>query len=123
MSRIGNKLVFFNLTSTFILYSISFISAPIFSRLLGANNYGIVQIFISWSSILQIILGLGTVGSLSIAKVKFSSDEFKRYFSSIYFLSVFSFVIGGGSFFFFGTLCTIDTNFDLFIILLIVLNT
>ena len=37
-----NKVAFFNILSTMLLRSISIITAPLFSRMLGADGYGIV---------------------------------------------------------------------------------
>lgn len=122
MSKVGNKLVFFNLSSTFILYSIAFISAPLFSRLLGSNDYGIVQVFLSWTSIIQIVLSLGTVGTLSIAKVNIPSVEYKNYYSSVYFLSVFVFIGGGVIFIIFSHLYPISIHLNGIIPTLIVFN-
>lgn len=122
MSKVGNNLVFFNLCSTFILYSISFISAPLFSRLLGANDYGLFQIFLSWTSILQIILSLGTAGTLSIAKINIPADEYKRYCSSVYFLSVFVFIIGGSLFIVYNIINQTSNYLNGFISSLVILN-
>ena len=122
MSKVGNNLVFFNLCSTFILYSISFISAPLFSRLLGVNNYGIVQVFLSWTSIFQIVLSLGTVGTLSIAKVNIPSAEYKNYYSSVYFLSIFVFIVGGGVFIPFIHLYAITPHLNGIVPTLIIIN-
>lgn len=89
----SNKLIFYNTLSTIILYAITFFSAPIFSRLLGVDNYGIVQVYNTWVSFFVVILGLYTRGTLAIAKVNFEEDEFKKYQSSVLFLSLIGFLV------------------------------
>ena len=89
----SNKLVLYNTLSTVILYAITFFSAPLFSRLLGTVNYGIVQVYNTWTLFFTVIVGLYTRGTLSIAKVNFDEESFKRYQSSILFLSLVGFGI------------------------------
>ena len=89
----SNKLVLYNTISTILLYAITFFSAPLFSRLLGTTNYGVVQVYNTWVSFFVVILGLYTRGTLSIAKVNMDEDEFLRYQSSVLFLSVCAFAI------------------------------
>lgn len=84
----SNKLVLYNTLSTVILYAITFFSAPLFSRLLGTENYGVVQVYNTWVSFFAVILGLYTRGTLAIAKVNFDDDEFIKYQSSALCLSV-----------------------------------
>lgn len=89
----SNRLVFYNTLSTVLLYAITFFSAPLFSRLLGTENYGVVQVYNTWVSFFVVILGLYTRGTLSIAKVNFDEDEFKRYQSSALYLSLVAFLV------------------------------
>ena len=89
----SNKLILYNTLSTIILYAITFFSAPLFSRLLGTDNYGVVQVYNTWVSFFVVILGLYTRGTLSIAKVNFDDNEFVRYQSSVMCLSLTGFVI------------------------------
>lgn len=89
----SNKLVLYNTFSTIILYAITFFSAPIFSRMLGTDNYGVVQVYNTWCSFFAVILGLYTRGTLSIAKVNLDEEEFVKYQSSVLFLSLCAFGI------------------------------
>ena len=89
----SNKLVIYNALSTILLYAITFFSAPLFSRLLGTENYGVVQVYNTWVSFFVVILGLYTRGTLSIAKVNLEEDEFMGYQSSVLFLSLCGFII------------------------------
>lgn len=86
-----NKLVLYNSLSTIILYAITFFSAPIFSRQLGTENYGIVQVYNSWTAFFVIIVGLFTRGTLSMARIKFPEEEVPKYESSVMFMSLISF--------------------------------
>lgn len=92
----SNKLVLYNTLSTIILYAITFFSAPLFSRLLGKNEYGVVQVYNTWVTFFVVISGLYTRGTLAIAKINFSANDFKKYQSSVLFLSVvgFSIILG-----------------------------
>ena len=45
-----NKITIMNICSTILLQGIAFFSAPIFTRLLGAEQYGYYSIFSSWSA-------------------------------------------------------------------------
>lgn len=87
----SNKLVVYNTLSTIILYAITFFSAPLFSRMLGADNYGIVQVYNTWCAFFVVILGIYTRGTLSIAKANMSDEEFIKYQSSVLFLSLCAF--------------------------------
>ncbi len=90
----SNKLVMYNALSTIILYAITFFSAPLFSRLLGTDEYGVVQVYNTWVSFFSVILGLYTRGTLAIAKINYSGEEFLKYQSSVLFLSLLSFISG-----------------------------
>ena len=46
-----NKIAIINLVSTIVLQGIAFFSAPIFSRLLGTSNYGIISVYRTWVSL------------------------------------------------------------------------
>lgn len=89
----SNKLVLYNTLSTIILYAITFFSAPLFSRMLGTDNYGVVQVYNTWCSFFVVILGLYTRGTLSVAKVNMDDNEFIEYQSSILFLSLCAFSV------------------------------
>lgn len=70
------------LLSNGLLYSIGniliqgmgFFTLPIYTRLMPKEAFGSFNLFLSWVSILAIILGCQTAGTLSIAKLKYASD-------------------------------------------------
>lgn len=88
----SNRIVFFNIISTVILQGLAFFSTPIFSRILGAGNYGIVSIYITWVSVVSIIFGLRTNATLSVAINEYPQSEQEKYQSSVLFLSVIIFL-------------------------------
>ena len=89
----SNKIVLINTLSTVILYAITFFSSPIFSRMLGTENYGVVQVYNTWNSFFSIIVGLMTRSILPMAKVKYPNEEIEKVQSSVLFLSLVSFSV------------------------------
>ena len=89
MSHISiNKTAYINLLSTVILQGIAFISAPIFSRILGTGNYGRLMVYSAWVSMTSIVFSLQAGASASIGKYTFTEKEQKKYQSSILSLSL-----------------------------------
>lgn len=75
------KASFWFLICAFLQKGISFITTPIFTRLLSTTEYGQYNIFISWLSILTVIVSLNLYsGVYSRGVVKFESD--RKVFSS-----------------------------------------
>ena len=75
--------------SSFSLRAISIITAPIFTRLLATSDYGIASNFSTWCTIVYSITGLGLTTGIIRGKLEFKED-YKRYLSSIQFLSLIS---------------------------------
>lgn len=65
-----------NIVSVFLLQGISFFTAPLFTRLLGTEQYGTLSVYGSWVSIVTCIMGMNVGSSLATAKYKF-----KDYYS------------------------------------------
>ena len=82
-----NKIVFLNLLSTILIQGINFLSSPIFSRLLGTNNYGVLTVYNTWVSIFSAVLTLQAASTLGIARSSFSEEEQSGYQSSVIFLA------------------------------------
>lgn len=72
--------------------SIAFITIPIFTRLLTTEEYGIVNTYTSWVSILMVIVGLSLGNSVRNAFVDYK-DDLDSYLSSIFTLSFINFVL------------------------------
>ena len=66
----------------------SFVTVPIFTRLLTTEQYGQYVVYQSWSGILSILLTLNLAyGSFSTAMIKFEDDR-KGYISSVEGISI-----------------------------------
>ena len=59
-----NKITILNIISTFLLQGIAFITTPIFTRLLGAAQFGTYSLFNSWVLMLTCIMGIGISSSV-----------------------------------------------------------
>ncbi len=92
-SKNENSLAIFNLLGPVFLNGINFFTIPVFTRLLGAENFGIVSVYIAWVQIITVIIGLQTTGTISIAKVHLPEDEQQKYRSSVLSLSFFSMIV------------------------------
>ncbi len=82
-----NKMAFYNLMGPIVLNGINFFTVPIFTRLLGTANYGIVSVYTAWVQILAIIIGLQTGTTIAVARMHLDIDEQKAYRSSVLSLS------------------------------------
>lgn len=87
-----NKTVLINMLSTIILHGSALFTAPIFSRLLGTSNYGIVSTFNTWGTLIVIVFPLCVNSTLGMAIGEYEADEQKKYQSSIFILGSFSFL-------------------------------
>lgn len=65
----------------FLIKGITFLTVPIFSRLLTPEEYGMVNIYISYETIISLIIGLGLHASIKSAKYQF--ENLNEYCSSI----------------------------------------
>ena len=88
-TRVG----FLNVLSTCLLYGISIITAPLFSRLLGTGGYGNVSNYNVWVSILSIAATMQTQATLANAMVEYPEDLQEKYQSSVLGLSFVSFAL------------------------------
>ncbi|HEM5490809.1 oligosaccharide flippase family protein [Streptococcus suis] len=75
-----------------LLQGLSFITMPIYTRIISQEVYGQFSLYNSWLSILGLFIGIQTVGSLPIAKVKYA-DEYDRYAAHALSLSTIVFVV------------------------------
>lgn len=65
-----------------LIKGISFLTLPIFTRLLSVHDFGSFNIFLAYENILTIIIALGIPGTIKTAKLEFD-EEFNKYISSI----------------------------------------
>ena len=88
-----NKVAFFNILSTLLLRGISLFTAPLFSRMLGTEGYGVVSIYTIWMGVVAIAFSLQTNGTLVNARVEYPEDQQQKYQSSVMTLSLLSFLL------------------------------
>ncbi|MBQ7321824.1 MAG: oligosaccharide flippase family protein [Clostridia bacterium] len=76
------KAGFWYVISTFLIKGLSFITTPIFSRLLSKEAYGEFSNFASWQSLLLIITSAEMYSTVARAYYDYK-DDFDRYVSSV----------------------------------------
>lgn len=91
--RKQNKIAFFNILSTILLRGISLFTAPLFSRMLGTEGYGIVSLYTIWVGVAAIAFTLQTNGTLVNARVEYPEDQQHKYQSSVMTLSLLFFLL------------------------------
>ena len=91
MKKSQNKVAFFNFLSVVLLRGISIFTAPIFSRMLGTDGYGVVSIYTIWVGAVAIVFTLQVQGTLPTAKVEYPDEKQNAYHSSILTLAFLSF--------------------------------
>lgn len=70
--------------SSFLIKSISFITTPIFTRILTKNEIGIFSVTTTWISILSVILSLNLYDTVILAMYDYKDEkQFKEYLSTI----------------------------------------
>ena len=82
-----NKITIYNIASTIILQGLAFLSGPIFSGVLGTNNYGIASVYLTWVQIASTVFSLQAAGTIAIARVNFPTEEQEKYQSSVFSLA------------------------------------
>ncbi|MGM0607603.1 MAG: oligosaccharide flippase family protein [Candidatus Muiribacteriota bacterium] len=78
--------------SEFFLKGITFLTIPIFTRLLSTSDYGIVSLYHTWVAIFVIFFSISLRGSIGIAKTDFK-NSYNQFVSSVTFLSIIIFAI------------------------------
>ncbi|MCY6370503.1 lipopolysaccharide biosynthesis protein [Clostridium ganghwense] len=72
------------------LQGISFLTTPIFTRMLSTSEYGVLGVYSTWLAIFTSIISLGLVSSVSRAKYDFE-EQYNDFLSSILLLSTICF--------------------------------
>lgn len=83
MIRGRNKIIIFNIASTVVLQGLAFFSGPIFSGLLGTNNYGIASVYLTWVQLASMVFSLQAAGTVALARVNFLLEDQNKYQSSV----------------------------------------
>lgn len=97
MKKNINRIAFFNFLSILLLQGISFISSPLFARLLGTDGYGNLSSFNIWANVTCTVLSLQTNMTIVNARVEFPEDEQPAYQSAIMTLSLLIFAVAAGA--------------------------
>lgn len=79
-----NKITVINIINTIIVQGLAFFSGPIFSGMLGTDNYGIFSVYMTWVSIAAIVFPLQSGSAIAQARTDFKNDEQNRYQSSVF---------------------------------------
>ena len=81
-SKGENSQTFFNFLSTLIHSGIAFITMPIFTRLLGTEQYGLYSIYHAWLTIFICFIGCNVFSSIGTGRLKYK-DNYYEFRSSI----------------------------------------
>ena len=76
----SNQTILLNIISTAILQGITFLTMPIFTRLLGTSQYGIFSLFNSWVAIMICVIGVNIYSSIGPGSIEFKKNylEFRN---------------------------------------------
>lgn len=117
-----SRVIIWQTCSSFLLQGIGLITAPIYTRILSPEDYGQTSTFSSWVSIVGLIVGLQVGGTVGIAKGKYSNEEYRKYCSSVMWLSFISFVAALLFFIVFSNELSGILGFPVYLVPLIVIN-
>lgn len=73
---------------TFLLKGISFITTPIFTRLLNTSDFGITAVFTTWVTFFSVFIAGQVSGSVGTARIHMSDDKFNSYLRNITILGI-----------------------------------
>lgn len=83
------KSTFWYISSNFLTKAIAFITVPFFARIMSNEQYGDFTVFASWQTLMVIICGMETYGTINKARFDYSEKEaFDSYISSALMLSM-----------------------------------
>ena len=119
-SKGENSQTFFNFLSTAITSGIALITMPIFTRMLGAEQFGLYSIYHAWLTIVVCFMGMNLFSSLGTGYYRFRDDYYKFKSSILVEGTVISIVIGAVLLLLYPVLKTITGySFTLLVILLV----
>lgn len=87
------KSFFIYLIGTLFISGISFVTTPIFTRVLSTTDYGIISIYQTWVNIFAVFIGFQVSGSIATARVHLDPNKFERFLKSIIALSLIGFIL------------------------------
>ncbi len=92
MEKSKNKTIAFNIASTLILQGLAFFSGPIFSGILGTENYGIAAVYLTWTTLASTVFSLQAAGTLAVARINYPEEKQAAYQSSVFSLATISYL-------------------------------
>lgn len=92
MIKSKNKVTIFNIASTVVLHGLVFFSGPVFSSVLGTNNYGIAAVYLTWVQIAAIVFSLQAGGAIAVARINYPQEDQNKYQSSAITLTTFAYL-------------------------------
>ena len=66
-----NRITFINILSSIVLQGIAFFSTPVFTNMLGREQYGIFSVYNAWMGIITCVMGLGVTSTLGTGRYVF----------------------------------------------------
>lgn len=81
-----NRTVVINIISSVLLQGIAFFSTPIFSRMLGAEQYGTFSVYYSWVLVFSCVMGCGIANTIATGKYHYS-ETYSELRSSLLLIS------------------------------------
>lgn len=104
-----------------LIKGISFLSIPLFSRILGTSDFGVYNVFVSYETILFIVMGLGIHNSLRSANLEFLGT-INRYVSAVSLVYITNFVLSIMAVLFFSNIAESMFELDSIYLFLLCIN-
>lgn len=81
---------------SFLIKGISFLTTPVFTRIMDTSDYGIVSAVSTWVTFIAIVICCQVSGTVSTARVHKEKADFEAYMGNITVLGLISAVVVGG---------------------------
>ena len=78
---------------TFLIQGVNFFALILFAQLMSPSEYGKFAIYIFWSAVVQIFIGLRTQASINNAYIDFGKHNIYHFASEVSMISFFSFIL------------------------------
>lgn len=95
MKKNNNKFIyssFIYIIGNFLAQGINFITLPIFIRILTVEEFGIVSLFTTLSSIFSVLISCQINNTIGSAKIEFNSKEYQKYLNNIILIPIINFI-------------------------------
>jgi len=76
MTKSISKLVIVNMISSMLVQGVAFLSTPIFTRLLGSEQYGKFSIFNAWLGMISCVMGFGVMSTLATGRYTYKKHYY-----------------------------------------------